>query len=154
MKNRVLIVCLLAFLSLNSINASKRRVKRAALTNCNPSTNDKDDVVDQGDTMTLSCNTDDTVAACIWRHIDPISEKDQGYASAEAVLCTGTSESNGKQCQDESRVTFRGSINTCAIDVTNTKPEDTGRWTLTAVTLSSTGQHNVIHDFRAQLCQY
>ena len=32
-------------------------------------------VVDDGDTMSLSCTTENTVLSCIWRHTDPISEK-------------------------------------------------------------------------------
>ena len=35
----------------------------------------EENVVDDGDTMTLSCNTDSKVLSCIWRHTDPISEK-------------------------------------------------------------------------------
>ena len=122
------------------------RVKRAALTNCNTNPSDMDaeeNVVDDGDTMSMSCNTDSSVLTCIWRHTDPISEKTEGSLANPTVLCTGDKDSSGRQCTSDSRVTFRTSENTCAIDVSNTKPEDTGRWILTAVTLSNSNQMSV-----------
>ena len=53
------------------------RVKRAANTNCqtNPSEMDSEKVVDDADTLSMSCNNDAKVVSCIWRHTDPISEK-------------------------------------------------------------------------------
>jgi hypothetical protein len=53
------------------------RVKRAANTNCqtNPSEMDSENVVDDADTLSMSCNNDAKVVSCIWRHTDPISEK-------------------------------------------------------------------------------
>ena len=122
------------------------RVKRAALTNCNTNPSDMDaeeNVVDDGDTMSLNCDTDSKVLSCIWRHTDPITEKTQSSLADPSITCSGDKDSSGRQCQDDTRVTFRTSENTCAIDVSNTKPEDTGRWILTAVTLSNSGQVNV-----------
>ena len=53
------------------------RVKRAANTNCqtNPSEMNSENVVDDADTLSMSCNNDAKVVSCIWRHTDPISEK-------------------------------------------------------------------------------
>jgi len=119
------------------------RVKRAALSNCqtNPSDMDaEENVVDDGDTMTLSCNTDSKVLSCIWRHTDPISEKESGSKADPTILCAGSQDENGNQCKSESRITYRTTENQCAIDVSNTEPEDTGKWLLTAVTLSNSGQ--------------
>ena len=51
------------------------RIKRAAMTNCqtSPSNMDKDNVVDDGKLLSLSCNTDPNLVSCIWRHTDPIT---------------------------------------------------------------------------------
>ena len=59
------------------------------------------------------------------------------------ILCTGGSDDSGKACQSEPRLTFRNTENSCGIDVSNTEPEDTGRWILTAVTLTSSGSTQV-----------
>lgn len=140
MKTCVIFLALIA-----SINGG--RVKRASLTNCNtnPSNMDpRDNVVDDGDTMTLTCNADSKIAACIWRHTDPISEKTQGSQANPTISCTGTPETAGKQCQSDSRLTYRNSDSMCSIDVSNTKPEDTGRWYLTAVVFQANGQGTTV----------
>ena len=51
------------------------RIKRAAMTNCqtSPSDMDKDNVVDDGKLMSMSCDTDPNLVSCIWRHTDPIT---------------------------------------------------------------------------------
>jgi len=130
-------VAFVAFLALTEAG----RVKRAALNNCqtNPSDMDEENSVDDGATFSMSCSTDTKVLTCIWRHTDPISEKNQGSSAGPTILCSGGTDSNGRQCSTDTRLTFRTSENTCAIDISNSKPEDTGRWILTAVTLNSNG---------------
>ena len=129
-----------AFLALLALSEAGR-VKRASLNNCqtNPSDMDEENSVDDGATFSMSCSTDTKVLTCIWRHTDPISEKNQGSSAGPTILCSGGTDSNGRQCSTDTRLTFRTSDNTCAIDISNSKPEDTGRWILTAVTLSSNG---------------
>lgn len=122
------------------------RVKRAALNNCitNPSEMDpRVEVVDDGDTMSMSCSSDGIVQACFWRHTDPVSEQSQGSMANPTIDCTGTKESSGEKCQMDTRVTFRNSQNMCGIDVSNTKPEDTGVWILTAMVSNANGQGTV-----------
>ena len=66
----------LAFvLAFNGIMVDAGRIKRAAMTNCqtSPSNMDKDNVVDDGKLLSLSCNTDPNLVSCIWRHTDPIT---------------------------------------------------------------------------------
>ena len=139
------IVAFVAFLALTEAG----RVKRAALNNCqtNPSDMDEENSVDDGATFSMSCSTDTKVLTCIWRHTDPISEKNQGSSAGPTILCSGGTDSNGRQCSTDTRLTFRTSENTCAIDISNSKPEDTGRWILTAVTLNSNG-------LQTQVCTY
>ena len=42
-------------------------------------------------------------------------------------------EDFGRPCQQDQRVTFKSTDSTCAIDVENTNPNDTGQWHLRAV---------------------
>lgn len=136
-----LFVAFLAFLALAQAASTHNRVKRASLSNCDTTPSDMDDenVVDDSDTMSLRCNTDQKVLSCVWRHTDPISEKEQGSSSDPTILCSGGIDSNGQTCQDDTRVTFRTSETSCAIDVSNTEPKDTGKWTLSAMTMTSSG---------------
>merc|ERR1719361_1540543 len=104
---------------------------------------DGKNVVDDNQPMSLSCNTDAKVVSCVWRHMDPITEQQQGSSANVdlGILCSsGNSNGGSSTCADDSRITFRTGENTCAIDVTSTKPEDTGKWYLSAVTISSNGQ--------------
>ncbi len=124
------------------------RKKRATMNNCNTNPSnmgpDKtDDTVDDGDTMTLSCNSDQKILSCIWRHTDPITEKEEGYNDPGLVCTGGISDGGNGQCKDDTRVTLRTTESSCSIDVSNTEPTDTGRWVLTAVTLSNSGQTQV-----------
>ena len=139
------IVAFVAFLALTEAG----RVKRAALNNCqtNPSDMDEENSVDDGATFSMSCSTDTKVLTCIWRHTDPISEKNQGSSAGPTILCSGGTDSNGRQCSTDTRLTFRTSENTCAIDISNSKPEDTGRWILTAVTLNSNGLQTQVRTY-------
>ena len=91
---------------------------------------------------------------CIWRHTDPISEKTQGSSANPTILCSGGTDSNGRQCSTDTRITYRSSDNTCAIDVSNSKPEDTGEWYLTAVTLNKNGQGTQVRFFFRKLYLY
>ena len=52
------------------------------------------------------------------------------------ILCTGYPGDFGRPCESESRITFQSTSTACAIMVSNTKPEDTGRWKLLAFGLS------------------
>ena len=75
------------------------------LSNCNTNPSDMDDenVVDDGDTLTISCNSDSKVLSCIWRHIDPISYKDDGPSSNNTIFCTGSIDNSGNTCQQDTR---------------------------------------------------
>ena len=111
------------------------------LSNCNTNPSDMDDenVVDDGDTLTISCNSDSKVLSCIWRHIDPISYKDDGPSSNNAIFCTGSIDNSGNTCQQDTRITFRNTEQSCSVDISNTKPEDTGDWYLTVMSIQNTG---------------
>ena len=108
--------------------------------NTSPSNLDNQNVVDGGDTLSISCDISDSnygILACIWRHVDPISFEEDGMNSPNAINCIGTPGNSGSACQDDSRVIFKVNGSECAIDVLNTKPEDTGNWYMTAVYLSN-----------------
>ena len=124
-------------------------MKRAALNNCqtNPSDMDEENSVDDGATFSMSCSTDTKVLTCIRRHTDPISEKNQGSSAGPTILCSGGTDSNGRQCSTDTRLTFRTSENTCAIDISNSRPEATGRGLFSAVTLYSNA-------LQPQVCTY
>lgn len=130
---------LLAFMA---VATQAGRVKRAAIKNCqtNPSEMDSKNVVDKDGTFTMSCTSDTQVLSCIWRHTDPITEETQGSSANPTILCASGKDDNGRQCVSETRVTYRNSQSTCALDVASSEPEDTGKWILAAVTLSSNGQ--------------
>ena len=50
------------------------------------------------------------------------------------IRCPGGAlEDFGRPCQQDQRVTFKSTDSTCAIDVENTNPNDTGQWHLRAV---------------------
>ena len=50
------------------------------------------------------------------------------------IRCTGSAlEDFGRPCQQDQRVTFKSTESTCAIEVANTNPNDTGEWQLRAV---------------------
>ena len=116
-------------------------VHSVQLSSCttNPQADDDEHVVDDGDTLTISCNSDSKVLSCIWRHIDPISYEDDGPQSNNAIFCTGSIDNSGNTCQQDTRITFRNTEQSCSIDVSNTKPEDTGDWYLTVMSIQNTG---------------
>lgn len=124
-----------------------RALEAATFTNCitNPTNMDRDNVVEESGILSLSCSTDSTVASCIWRHTDPISEQNQGTSAEPTIMCSGSPETTGRQCTDDTRVTYRTSTSTCAIDVTLPKPEDTGKWYLSAVTFKGSSNQQVLY---------
>lgn len=93
------------------------RVKRAANTNCqtNPSEMDSEKVVDDADTLSMSCNNDAKVVSCIWRHTDPISEKVRTILLVRALTAIDYDDcfGNGHLKSDRlvmSRVAWRGCV--------------------------------------------
>ena len=83
-----------------------------------------------------------------------IINQEDGSRANPTIICAGSKDENGNQCKSESRITFRTTENQCAIDVSNTEPEDTGTWILTAVTMNNNGQTQVRNIFsKITLCE-
>ncbi len=96
--------------------------------------NDEENVIDEGESVTLECGFDAEVVSCIWTHTEPINE---GKVSDPEIVCSAGSDSSGESCQDESRVTYQVSDSKCGITISNTEPEDSGYWKLDGVGLTS-----------------
>jgi hypothetical protein len=62
------------------------------------------------------------------------------------ILCTGSPGDSGRPCDTDSRISFQSTSTTCGITLSNTKPEDTGRWKLIAVGLTSSLTPQVIEN--------
>ena len=107
-----------------------------------PTTDEGDNVVDDGDRFTLSCDMtsqgnvlNDHIEFCGWSHFEPLNEQ-QGKNYVPDIDCSYASASQGGNCQSDSRITGQVSQTTCSISVSNSKPEDTGTWTAAVTTVS------------------
>ena len=82
--------------------------------------------------------------SCIWTHYEPLND---GMSSKDPdILCTGSPGDSGRPCDTDSRISFQSTSTTCGITLSNTKPEDTGRWKLIAVGLTSSLTPQVIEN--------
>ena len=97
--------------------------------------NDESSVVEEGDSLTLECSFDDDVYTCLWTHNEPMNEERGGDFD---LTCSAGAGENGQSCESDGRVTYSFSGNKCGITISNSKPEDTGKWKLTGVGISNT----------------
>lgn len=106
----------------------------------NPAT-DMDHVLEDGQSISLSCNYPDneTVVMCVWQHKFPMNE---GHHLPD-IQCWAGPELNGRQCENDTRITYNTSSNMCGIEVQNTNPEDSGKWSSHAVVQASNGELSV-----------
>ena len=101
------------------------------------------DPVDDRDDLTITCDSENEVLSCSFRHTDPISEYEDGEINSDTIKCTGSKNENGETCQDDTRIKFRITQNSCGIDITDTTALDTGKWVISALTETSNGGHSV-----------
>ena len=108
----------------------------AATVTCrsDPTTDEDQQAVDDGDTFTLTCdltntgnNNNDHVESCSWNHYEPLNE-DRGNTYVPDIECAYALSGQSSNCPSDTRIT--GTVNTgsCSIQVSNSKPEDTGVW--------------------------
>ena len=105
------------------------------------------DPVDDRDDLTITCDSENEVLSCSFRHTDPISEYEDGEINSDTIKCTGSKNENGETCQDDTRIKFRITQNSCGIDITDTTALDTGKWVVSALTETSNGGHSVSYRF-------
>ena len=104
--------------------------------------NDEDNVVSEGDSLSLTCDLQqsgtDEVLSCIWTHSEPMNEDNP----SPDVTCTSGVETSGQVCREDTRIKYITSSTSCGIQIANTEPEDTGIWKLDIVK-SVNGQSSV-----------
>ena len=112
------------------------------LCRSDPSTDDDQQVIDDGSTFQLACelhdiNHRDHMQACSWQHYEPLNENrgqnyppdvECNYASSVSTTCIGE--------RGDTRITGTVNQGSCQIMVSNSKPEDTGEWMATVITVS------------------
>ena len=64
-------------------------------------------VVDDSGSLQMSCNTDQKVLTCIWRHTDPISLEEDGPNSHATILCTGMNVINLVRRAEQKKSNFK-----------------------------------------------
>jgi hypothetical protein len=79
--------------------------------------------------------------SCIWTHYKPSNAK-TNYNEPD-ILCTSGSTDSGRPCETDTRITFQPTPTSCGITVSNTNAEDTGKWRLIAVGLTTSLQPQV-----------
>jgi len=115
-----------------------------------PTTDQEDNAVDDGDRFTLSCDLqgqgnsfNDHIEYCGWEHFEPLNEQ-QGKNYVADIECGYAASSQGSSnCNSDSRITGQVSQTTCSIQVSNSKPEDTGTWTASVSTRSSNSKQEI-----------
>lgn len=136
---RLILQALLAGLVVADFNDPHSRAKRFSTQSCTISPDSTvDKVIDKNQAVKLSCSLDGTVQSCIWTHYKPINAK-TNYNEPD-ILCTSGSTDSGRPCETDTRITFQPSPTSCGITVSNTNPEDTGKWRLIAVGLTASLQ--------------
>lgn len=136
---RILPLALLVSLVVADFDEELSRSKRFAASSCQMTpSNTADMVVDKNQPVKLTCNFDSTVQSCIWSHYNPLNDGMGGTAEPD-IMCTGSSGDTGRPCVSDSRISFQSTTTQCGISLSNTKPEDTGRWKLVGVGLTTTG---------------
>ena len=115
------------------------REKRFSQRSCymNPD-NNEDTVMEEGDTVRLDCNFDSNVETCIWTHNEPMNDG-RGSSSDWDIKCSGSASTDGESCDMDTRVKYSFQGTKCGIEVSNSEPEDTGKWRLNAIGLANSG---------------
>jgi hypothetical protein len=118
--------------------ATSNRQKRFATQSCSMTPDsDELDTIEDGKTVTLQCNFDDDVESCVWVHNEPMNEnKNQDTFD---LKCTGSTDQSGQTCQMDTRIQYTFSTTSCGITISKTEPEDTGKWTLNGIGITSIG---------------
>ena len=98
--------------------------------------NDEDNVTPDGETATLECTFDDDPESCTWSHIEPMHE---GKTNDADITCSAGKDQNGQNCQEDSRIQYSFSGSKCSIQISDSQPEDTGKWKIAAVGFDSSG---------------
>ena len=136
MRALVVLICLAAMCHGSSFN---KRVKRFSQNSCymNPD-NNEDTVVEERDTVRLDCNFDSDVETCIWTHNEPMNDG-RGSSSDWDIKCSGSASADGESCDMDTRVKYSFQGSKCGIEISNSEPEDTGKWRLNAIGLANSG---------------
>ena len=114
-----------------------------AQTSCtsDPTTDDKDQAVDDGDSFTITCtlgqqgNTQDKIDSCRFEHYEPLNEN-RGNNYAADVECSYADSGTQSNCMTDTRITGTVNGQTCSATISSSKPEDTGTWTTYVSTVS------------------
>ena len=100
-----------------------------------PTTDDEDQAVDDGDSFQITCNLgnsgnqQDSIDSCRFEHWEPLNDQRGGNNAAADVECTYALTSGPSNCPVDSRITGTVNAQSCSVTVSNSKPEDTGTWT-------------------------
>ena len=99
-----------------------------------PTTDDEDQAVDDGDSFQITCNLgnsgkqQDSIDSCRFEHWEPLNDQ-RGNNAAANVECTYALSGGQSNCLSDSRITGTVNAQSCSVTVSNSKPEDTGTWT-------------------------
>ncbi len=130
---------LLAVLPLLASAAVGSRQKRFAAQSCMMTPdNTLEDVIEDANSVTLQCTFDDEIESCTWVHNEPMNENRNAQDMFD-LKCTGSQGQSGDSCDSDTRVQFTFSSTSCGITISNTEPEDTGKWTLNGIGITSIG---------------
>ena len=107
-----------------------------------PSTDEDQQTIDDGDTFTVTCDltnsgtNNDHIDSCSWSHYEPLNE-DRGNNYTPDIECAYANSGSQSNCMSDTRVSGTVSQSSCSIQVSNSKPEDTGVWEATVSTVST-----------------
>ena len=121
-------------------NARQKRFSAGSCTQTDGE--DKENPVEERQSVSLTCNFDNAVESCIWLHDEPLNVGSNAAGQYD-IKCSGSSSDNGQTCSADSRITYDFNGNSCGITIMTTEPEDTGKWRLNAAGLSSSGSLQV-----------
>ena len=109
-----------------------------------PTTDDDQQAVDDGQGFTLTCtlagsgnaNNQDHIQACSWEHYFPLNEQRTNNVKDVECVFSNAQSTNcvGGQFGD-SRISGMVQSGSCNIQVSNSKPDDTGEWKATVSTV-------------------
>ena len=127
---------LVLFLTLIACNDAVNRITCRS----DPETNDKDQVVSDGDRFVLTCDgygtQHDHIKYCGWAHFYPLN--DHPDIDVPDIECQYESNSHS-ECPSDSRISGTVDQQTCSITVSNSNPNDTGTWTATVLQPDNSG---------------
>ena len=107
----------------------------------NPTTDEHDLVVDDGDSFTITCdmgnqgNQQDHIDSCRFEHYEPLTEN-RGTNYPPDIECTYAESGSMTNCITEQRITGQVNQQSCSVTVSSSIPEDTGTWTAVVSTVS------------------